>query len=362
VSQMQREGKVRFGDASLSVWEDPERRDWDQWQEYGREFKRQVFKRIVQQLHRLGWRSEVPADMTKTYGRSFAEKHRYCRKGELQGFLDLSGRCIKFEMWQDVANGENPNGGRYDFGKEKRMPYLLWLEMERTRRTIRNYLCNIFSGYLADDSYRDGRNAKLGPGALTALEWVEQANRSSGHYDAELGRARINMKCNAISADGGEVQHGVSVYTTDYQGRMVVGTAFYNLNNMWWVVTGRYDVLNKPSFEIYLRSPGFLKTKRNGRVRRSRLEGEMAKAVKAMDFIRAERLKHVLFPSSEPLFLVFHKGHGCYHRSNFSGYTKDPIEAGRFTWSELGQFMPKGAVMEDDLSKVIPANQEVQAA
>ena len=362
MSQIQREGEVRFGDASIVVMEDPGRRSWDQWQEYERDFKRQVFKRIVQQLNRIGWKVEIPQDMVEQYSRGFAESHRYCLKGDLQGLLSLSGRCIKFEMWQDVANSENRNGGRYDFDKEKRMPYMLWLEMERSRRRIRDYLCNVFSGYELRDRAGEGRHAKRGPGGLTALQWVEQSNRSSGHYDPVLGRARINMESNAQSADGGTITHGARVFAIGYCDRVVVGTAYYNLNNMWWVVTGKYGVLNVHSGAIFLKNPGCLRRKRNDRKRRSRLESELSKAVKAMDFMRAQVIKDILFPTNEQLFLVYHKGHNCYHRSNFSGYTKDPVDAGRFTWGELGRFMPKGAAMEDELSKVIPVNQEALAA
>ncbi|AOY88606.1 hypothetical protein BKP64_10745 [Marinobacter salinus] len=362
MSQIQREGEVRFGDASLSVWENPERRGWDQWQEYERDFKRQVFKRIVQQLNRLGWSVQVPSEMIEQYGRSFAEGHRYCRKGDLQGYLDLSGRCIKFEMWQDVANGDNPNGGRYDFDKEKRMPYLLWLETERTRLRVRDYLCNVFSGYGFCDRKGEGRHAKRGPGGLTAVEWVEQSNRSGGHYDSALGRARINMASNARSADGETINHGAQVFAIGYDDRVVVGTAYYNLNNMWWVVTGKYGLLNVHSGAIYLTNPGDLRRKRNDGKRRSRLERELSRAVKAMDFQRAQVIKDILFPTNEPLFMVYHKEHGCYHRSNFCGYARDLVDAGRFTWEELGRFRPRNGGMEDDLSRIVPVDQEVKAA
>lgn len=362
MSQIQREGEVRFGDASVGITEDPRRRSWDQWQDYERNFKRQVFKRVVQQLNRLGWSVEVPQDMIEQYSRSFAEGHRYCRKGDLQGRLDLSGRCIKFEMWQDIANGDNPNGGRYDFDKEKRMPYILWLEMERTRRRLREYLCNVFSGYQFQDQLRDGRHPKRGPGSLTAVEWVEQHIRSSGHFNEELGHAPINMKRNAQSADGGIIAHGARVYAIGHDDRVVVGTAYYDLNSSWWVVTGKYGAICVQSSNIYLDNPGDLRRKRNERKRRSRLESELSKAVKAMDFQRAQVIKDILFPKTEPLYLVYHKEHGCYHRSNFCGYTKDSNDAGKFTWEELGGFRPTDGTMEDSLSKIVPVEQEVKAA
>lgn len=362
MSQIQREGEVRFGDASLSAWEDPVRRDWGQWQEYERGFKRQVFKRIIQQLNRLGWSVQVPSDMVEQYGRSFAEGHRYCRKGNLQGFLDLSGRYIKFEMWQDVANGENPNGGRYDFDKEKRMPYLLWLEMERTRRRVRDYLCSVFSGYEFRTDRNDGRMNKRGPGFLTSLQWLAGCYETSWHFKGDTSQYTIS-DYNRKSADGEMLNHGQRVWFADRKGRICTGIAYYNINNMWWVVTGKYGASNEAVSGLYATCPANPRQKQNGHLRRARLESELARAVKSMDFMRAQTIKEVLFPVSEPLFMVYHKEHGCYHRSNFCGYTNDPVEAGRFTWEELGRFKPRDGTMEGQLSKIVPLdNREASAA
>lgn len=358
MAQINREGTVNFGDASLNIWEDPSGSVWGEW---GRQFKAQVFKRIIQQLNRLGW-TVGPWDQAEQFA-PIADSHRTCHKGDLKGQLELSGRCIKFEMWQDVANIEREDGqGRYEFDKEKRMPYLLWLEMERTRRRLRTYLCNVFSGYEFRDKPRNGRNAERGPGALTAMEWVDQETRNCCHYDHEIGRRSGEDRCgNDRSADGATIRHGSRVYTTDYSGRMVVGIAHYNINNMWWVITGRYGLLNKACFDLHAQPPGDLRRKRNERQRRNRLEGELSKAIKAMNFLRAEVIKNILFPPEEALYLIWHKGHGLYHRPNACGYTSNPIEAGRFTWIELGGFRPNDGSMEDALSLIIPAQEAGKA-
>lgn len=347
MAQINRTGIVSFHDASLHVWEEPEGPARCEWE---RQFKKDVFLRMAQQLRRLGWHTEVPAEMVEQYSRSFAESRRYCRKGDLQGFLDLSGRHIKLEMWQDVANVDHPSGGRYEFNKEQRMPYLLWLEMERTRRRLRDYLCNVFSGYEFNSERRlPGRRPNCGPGALTALEWVGKDNRSSGHYVAELGHARINMECNARSGDGGTITHGDHVYAIGYDGRIVVGTALYDLNSRWWVVTGKYGVIGVNCSDIFLESPGDLRRKRNERTRRKRLEGELAKAIKAMDFLRAETLKHILFPQNEPLFLIWHKGHGAWFAPDFCGYRNSVTTAGKYTRAELGLYAE-----ESELTRPVP--------
>lgn len=337
--QIERTGTVHFHDASLEIWEEGLSGTYEQRQAWGREFKRQVFARIVQQLNRIGWTCELPAfdqrekdRYPSIYEESRREK-RECRKGDLQGHISLSGRTIEFEMWQDVANVENRNGGRYDFNKEQRMPYLLRLEMERTRRKIRDYLCNVFSGY----TFEPPRDLNIGPGhgCVTAIAAALERRKHSGHYVEELGRARYSNDAEQ-SADGLIIEDGMRVYAMDYRGRIVTGTALYSLGGNWTIVTGRYSALwNVWHKQIWVNSPGDLRRKRNEGTRRKRLEGELAKAIAAMDFRRAETLRRILWPAKEPLFMVWHEGHRAYHCANFCGYTSDSIKAGKFTAAEL---------------------------
>jgi hypothetical protein len=328
---------VRFGDANLIVWEEPK----GQVQVMGaweKEFKRVVFTRIAQQLRRLGWECVVPAidpRDVKAYGgnvaRWAAERHRICSKGDLRGELSTSGRCIEFEMWQDVQNVSNPNGGKYDFDKEERMTYLQRLEMARTRRRIRDYLCNVFTGY----AFEETRTPKIGLLGVTAEEFAAHSRRTSGHYRPKLDRAEISMTSNAIARDGGTIEHGSKVWAIDYGGRIVTGTAYYSLNSNWQIVTGKYGLLSTHMGHIFTRQPDNLRIKRNLRDRRKRLEKELADAVARMDFQRAQMLKNVLFPGNPMLFNVWHEEHGLYHCSDFCGYTRDQSKAGKFTAEEV---------------------------
>lgn len=335
--RIERTGRVMFHDAKVAVWEDgisDARRagGWEGERKWEREFKRDVFLRIVQLLSRMGWTCVVPADMVKRYSRSFAESHRYCRKGDLQGELSVSGRCIDFEMWQDVQNGVNRNGGKYDFDKEQRMTYLQRLEMERIRRRIRDYLCNVFTGY----DFQPPREPKRGPTGVTALEWIIAHYKQSWHYKPELGRPDGDENSyNNRSTEGGVVTHGARVWFTDYHGRICTGTAYYNINNMWWVVTGKYDVRNIASFEIYASQPDNLRIKRNGDRRRKQVERELQKAIDAMNFERALVLRDVLFPGNPNVFVVWHDEHRMFHGPGFSGYTRDQSKAGKFTADEV---------------------------
>jgi hypothetical protein len=344
---IEREGTITFGDACLNIYEEgisaaraqggyAGEKAWE------RKFKREVFARIVQTLNRLGWTCAMPAIKprdVKHYGgdvaRWSAESKRDCAKGDLKAHLDISGRCIKLEMWQNVTPSENRNGGQYDFNKEGRMPYVLRLEMERTRRRIRDYLCNVFAAYTFKTQEK-----KLGahPGGAEATEWVEQQYRDSWHFKGDWSgyiEKNPSMQHNRGSADGRQLEHMQTVWFADWQGRICRGTAMYNINNMWWVVVGRYEVRNLASFELYAAAPDNLRVRRNADRRRKRLEAELACAVKVMKFERAAQLRDILFPGDQQLFNVWHDEHQLYHRAGFSGYTADQSQAGKFTADEV---------------------------
>jgi hypothetical protein len=353
---IERTGTVSFGDASLSIWEEGisaarAAGGYQATNAWEREFKHAVFARIVQTLNRLGWTCvmpEIDPHSVNHYGgdvaRWSAESKRDCVKGDLKGHLDISGRCIKFEMWQDVTPPTNRNGGRYDFDKEDRMPYVLRLEMERTRRRIRDYLCNVFAGYSFNDKSGDGRSAKKGLMYLTAMEWIAECYRTSCHFKGDWEKylaahsSPSVVACfnsNRKSGDGALLEHGQKVWCFDYHGRIQQGTAYYNINNMWWVVLGRYDVTNKAGSELFTSCPDNPRVKRNSDLRRKRLEKEMARAVQAMKFERAAELRDVLFPGDPVLFNVWHNEHQLFHRAGFSGYTADQSKAGKFTADEV---------------------------
>lgn len=333
IGRVSRAGTITFGDASLSIYEEGlsaarAAGGWPAEKEWGRQFKRDVFARIVQTLRRIGW-TVGPWDKADQY-QALALKHRTCSKGDLKGELDVSGRCIQFKMWQDVTPSENKNGCRHDFGKEARMPYLLRIEMERTRCRIRDYLLNVMTDYSFEPSA-----PVIGPNGATALEYAIHSQRTSCHYVERLGRANFNSHENGFTHDDVAIENGSKVYAITSAGRVAYGSAYYSLNGRWMVVTGKHGIEWADHRELYAACPGDPRVKRNAPQRRSRLERELAKAIKAMNFERAAVLRDILFPGTPALFVIWNEQHGVYHRPQARGYTSDLSEAGRFTMEEV---------------------------
>lgn len=300
--QIDRAGTVRFHDAMIKVWEEPPPDTRCMWSEdpWTRQFKKEVFLRIVQQMNRIGWTCRVPegdvaSAMCLTESPlSHLRDHRYCTKGDLKADLSLTGRTIEIRFFQNVNAPDRPDHeGRYQFDKEKHMPYTMLLELRRTRLKIRDYLCNVFSGYKFTTDRHDGRTNKRGPDNLTADEWIDGCYQTSWHFKGDPEKDPIS-DYNSRCGDGTNLKHTQRVWFIDYYGRVGTGIAYYNINNMWWIKTGRYDVSNISTCDICSSCPENPRVKRNARRRSSALNGELQKAIDKENYERAIVIRDIL--------------------------------------------------------------------
>lgn len=366
--QIDRSASIIFSDASIIIREPhPGRLPWEAEKSWEREYRNQVLKRIVQTLNRLGWTCAMPElrerDKHDQYGiaENSRRNKRVCSKGDLKADLALSGASITFQMFQNVNAPDRPDhDGRYQSDKEKHMPYLMRLEMERTRRRVRDYLCNVFSGYYLDtEAMRTFGNREVGPGHLTALARIQLHYEQSCHFKGENWdkyKAGPGMTYNLDSAEGVNLEHGQTVWFTDRKGRWQRGQALYNINNMWWVVTGPYSYTNLCCNELHTIPPESPLVKVNLARRRKRLEVLMSQAAAKMDFKRAEVLKNILFPPQESLYMIWSDRHGgAYFGPSYSGYTCDTNQAGKYTRAELKPYL--GNADEKDHLRAVPVRE-----
>lgn len=367
--QIERTGIVNFGDASLSVWEEGISAARNAGGYAGETawklaFKRDVFARIVQQLNRIGWTvtmPEIDQHAVKHYGggvaRESAERKRFCTKGDLKADLSISGRVVEFNMFQSVnCPTRADHDGRYEWDKEEVMPYVLRLEMERTRRRIRDYLCNVFTGY----SFRKPTLTSPNPDPLAYFndKWDSEYDKLRGCHrfsrgpdgwpsDKELGSSYRKDK------DGEILRHGDVRWMRDSKGRLRRGRVYGGINGMWMMVygPGRRDHAHESANTFFTYRPGETPPKVTPMdLRRKRLERLLQNAVAAMDFRRAQQLKDILFPTGQ-LYVIWHKERNVYFDVMYSGYRKGISDAGRYTLAELKPYL--GSTLENDHLKAV---------
>lgn len=330
--------KLLLSDATANAWlESPDEKHL-----------KKVMLSLAAMLRNKGWSMWVPYDEHqegrhgKAFDKRWAERFRKGIKNGLEIQLYICGRHLEIEMWENVNDHskENQNGGKYIFDKESKMPYLLKVLTNLTKKHIHKHLEKHYDAI-------PGTPFKICEfKRKRALDSVFESIKNSCHYNPELGHARITCN-NDKSRDGLKIEHGATVYFADWHGRILKGVAYYSLNANWYVVTGEWDYSIVSCHDIFVRNPGNLKVKRNERTARKRLEQELSKAIKVMDFDRAKTIKNILF-DDEPLFHIM-KG-DLYYKPNSCGYTKNVIEAGKYTGNEIISHS-----RNKDL-KIVPAN------
>ncbi|WP_300115116.1 hypothetical protein [Sphingobium sp.] len=284
-------------------------------------FRSEIYGSLIRQMRGRGW-SIGRNDQVHRHYRCLSPDRRVGARGTLLCDIEISGRVVKVDFWSTTAEQENRNGRRYDFDKMKRMSKLDRLRVELEFRRIVAWLEALAP---VEVKRRDCEN-------LSAMVRIEKSYADSWHSDKDLGRPVCKYDYNRKSADGHLLEHGQTVWIPDNKGRLLRGQAFYNINTMWWVVAGG-SLFNKSCSEIFAESPRDLRTKRNDRARRSRLEKELQTAVQRMDYRRAEILKTIIF-GTEQTFMIWARDKRAYYRSQYAGYSADTAGAGRYTQAE----------------------------
>lgn len=339
---MTRKLDINLHDTSIGIWQDDANDPT---------FRAEIFGPLIRSMRDRGW--TIGAGPTVHYA-ILRPTHRLGKRGNLRAELRCSGRAVEVKFWSEAAPSENRNGPRYGFDHRKNAPYL-----DRLRFDLET--CRILA-WLGDRAEitlkRPPRAGTVAPGAMSAMDFIAENYRTSWHADKELGRPVAKCDSNRISCDGETIQHGHTVWFADQKGRIRCGTAYYNINNMWWIVSGEWSLSNKATHEIYTRQPVDLRKKLNERRRRGRLEAELALAIRSMKFLRAETLRKILF-GRELTYGIWAKDHGAFYRSNYSGYTTDSIAAGRYTWDEAADEVRR---CPDGLRLVTPDGSHLSAS
>lgn len=300
--RIDRTGSISFHDASLNVWEEGLRSTgskagWNAQQDWVRQFKRDVFKRIVAKLRQLGF-TVGPNTYIFT-----SNNNRFASKGALKADLKLGGRHIELDFFQNVNAPTRPDhGGRYEFNQEKLMPYLMRLEMERARRSIRDYLLNVFTGYEFESPKVSSPNPD--PLAYFNESWDGEYEKRRGIHRFKRGEdgwpseAEINS-WNRKDKDGATLSHGDVRWLRDSKGRLRRGCVYGGINGMWLFVygPGHRDHTHESASRFFTYRAGETPRKFiDDAQRRKHIERELSTAIEKMNFERAAVLRDVLFP------------------------------------------------------------------
>jgi hypothetical protein len=356
---MKRDGEIRLHDTHVAVWEE----DVDE------SAMQAVWMSVRAHLERRGFVLE-PDELTEstfnppkdkraraeymTWRKSWSEKHRQGRKGDLEFAGGTSGRTLKVEFFQNVANVKNPNGGRYDFGKFARMPRALRTRCAVEMVTLIRHLQSL--GYTLGGDLREPLTygvPRVAEGrAMDGFTPLERFNRHWGadRFTRGADGWPLPQECNGCGRavnrdrDGAPIAAG-DVRAVYHRGRLVQGRVYPDMNNMWtlrladgtWLAKENAEMFFVPTYDTPRRKP---LTKQD---RVAKLDTAIRQALLLKDERRAASARSALAKlTSEQLYYVLSLKHSkaadgvlTWWGPSDSGYAFRLESAGRYLESEI---------------------------
>lgn len=249
-------------------------------------------------------------------------------KGALEFKMNTSGRCLEINFFQNVVR-ENRNGGEYDFDKRQKMPFLIGKQYDLERNKIAAFMAGL--GYTLTTKPKTSGMDKIieRRAELNAFQGKDMYNRPVGSYNSE-------------TATKDTVKDGDTVYFKGRDMRWYVGTAYHNINNMWWILLSNDEVANVASFDLHHALPaGFPRGRQfSDDDRLKRQMSAMHKAVARGDLKQVAVLRALLTPAESFYVLSLkHTKRADRHiqlwGQSGNGYTYHIACAGKYSRDEI---------------------------
>lgn len=262
-------------DAQVNVWMDKTK--YVPWTK-----ERPMLHAIVRFFRDHKFTAHVNTEMKKHYGAIYRDYY-VGNCGDLQVEFHQSGMATEIKLFQNVIT-EHSAGGKYDYDKENKMPYLVRMRY----RWILQRLCALLDrkGY---------RRVPPDPPMTDGLAWIihQRDHDFRGRWAETGNREYIEgmSDSNRKDGDGNLLTEGEFRCTRDYYGHLICGTIYYHLNNMWYLVAGGKMLVNNSCGEFFAWRPGLKRRDFRAHSKKQRIEAALAKAVQAEDFKRAGLIK-----------------------------------------------------------------------
>lgn len=252
--------------------------------------QRAFFDGLLGHLRKRGFR--VGRDPSVRF-RSLWKDHKAGRKGDLQFAAHVYTTGFRIDFFQEVV-AENPNGGRYDFGKRGKMPYLIGKAFELALRDCVGLLRA--AGFVERTSVE---SANPDPLAYFNDRWDSEYEKEKGIHRFKRGDDgwphpdELRGYGSRADADGRQIGHGEWRHFRR-NGYLMRGRVYGGINGRWLVVygPGRQDFTHLSSFELFTAPAGA--ERRLKTVRVERLRKELKLAVGREDFERAIVLRDLI--------------------------------------------------------------------
>lgn len=220
-----------------------ERKERNRWSHYV------ILHRLLNFMSSRGWTIEHDKDVPKIIRKDFW----YGRKGNLEFHAHRYPKGFETQFFQNVVF-ENRHGGKYDFDKFNKMPYLIKLMFINETQHMKAFLKSIVPGIL-DNTIPEYKFATDRIKANYAKSW-HHPQKSMDEFDlSDLDGQTSEHSFNNTDRDKKTIYNGQIKYFRDWDGRLMRGKVYHNINNMWWVILNSHKHTNVADFELFDPTP-----------------------------------------------------------------------------------------------------------
>ncbi|XRK15930.1 hypothetical protein Dip510_001571 [Elusimicrobium posterum] len=259
--------------------------EWEKGDIWTHQFRHYAYlKQIFNHLRpRLGF----IIDNDKSVAKSIRKDYFYGKWQELEFTAEMYPTGFRIQFFQNV-NFENKHGGKYDFDKYEKMPYLTKKRFLLTCNEIISFTQKELN--IADSGYE---YEAVSAEDYIKRDYVKAHWRKETDINFDLNNTPSDdYKSNITDKHGKEIKQGDIKYFVGYNGRYNRGRAYHHINNMWWVILNDTDFANKACFELEDK-PAVVK----GRFHKNtakRIKEELQKSINNLDFEKSIVLRDLL--------------------------------------------------------------------
>ena len=236
------------------------------------------FYQLINMLGAEGFNVCMDPDVDKIIRRD----HWIGKRGDLEFHAEKYPGGFKIEFFQNVVH-ENSHGGRFDFNKLQKMPYMIRLRYQK----YMNQLIRLLK-YLVDVEDTTTRSPKL------AEEWIKCRYVEEWYHEQKDTNFDLHSldgqtppeSYNGLDRDKKQLHNGEIKYFRNHNGYLFRGRVYHNCNNMWWVIVDKFTVTNIANFELFDLGP----EEKRGRLARARIPAAYLEKKKAIEQSKTKEL------------------------------------------------------------------------
>lgn len=216
-----------------------EKHDWgdrDKWSHYA------FLDKLIGFMRKRGFKIKHDTKVDKLIRKDYW----YGRKGDLEFVMHRYPRGFSFEFFQNIVF-KNSNGGRYDFDKFEKAPYLIKLLWVNETKKMGEFLESLGIKNDTDIEYKLAED-------IIKKYFVDSWHHPQKNMDfnlKDLDGTTCEGSYNNTDRDKRTIYNGQTKYFRDYNGRLMRGNVYHNINNMWWVVVNNTTRRNMADFELF---------------------------------------------------------------------------------------------------------------